>query len=67
MGLRAGGAITNVSSKLSVVSGFESVVSSPKNKEIPLEYGNLCRAFSEDELRNFFKCCKNPRAFLAFK
>ena len=30
-------------------------------------YGNLCRAFSEEELRNFFKCCKNPRAFLAFK
>jgi predicted SAM-dependent methyltransferase len=29
-------------------------------------YGNLCRAFTEEELKNFFKCCKNPRAFLAF-
>jgi len=30
-------------------------------------YGNLCRAFTEEELRNFFKGCRNPRAFLAFK
>jgi len=30
-------------------------------------YGNLCRAFNEEELKNFFKGCRNPRAFLAFK
>ena len=30
-------------------------------------YGNLNRAFTEGELRNFFKCCKNIRANLAFR
>ncbi len=30
-------------------------------------YGNLNKGFTEGELQQFFKCCKNPRAYLAFK
>lgn len=30
-------------------------------------YGNLNKGFLESELQQFFKCCKNPRAYLAFK
>ena len=30
-------------------------------------YGNLNKGFTEGELQQFFKCCKNARAYLSFK
>ena len=30
-------------------------------------YGNLNKGFTEGELQQFFKCCKNIRAYISFK
>ena len=30
------------------------------------KYGNINRGFTEEELKKFFKCCKNEKAYLAF-
>ena len=36
------------------------------NRSKETKYGNINRGFTEEELKKFFKCCKNEKAYLAF-